>query len=286
MANIINTSFIQDPAIQQPFTGPSLAFLQNSIKEQLSAIVQNLAQNQVSQNGPYSIYGCQKTSLGGSNYSYSPGYIWYAGEIYYFQGTNLLSVPDTDICTIVTQNDVNDPIYFSDLNPYYVLNHRIILISDGLSGSGTFNYSTITPLIATPYVKQRLYTSLIQTYSPNTGVTTLGSVTTPNDGTTRTYLLQMTLNTSVDGKILITNDSGQTNMGGYTIYIGSYASALISCISHSASYGGYAQSNGNIFTVATIGPGVTINFNMNPDNNAVLNGNLYSNGGYATVFEL
>lgn len=55
--NRINTSFIVDPNIQQPFTGRSLKFLQDSVENQLAYALIGLIGESYSAAIPYALYG-------------------------------------------------------------------------------------------------------------------------------------------------------------------------------------------------------------------------------------
>lgn len=187
--NIINTSNIIEPSQLQPFTGYSLEFIQNSTKEMLYSVVQGLIGNSTSTTIPYILWGCIKTNIGGSNYSYTQGYIMLNKEIYYFPGIASISITDTDVCKIIiTPDSIADPLYFTNGNPYNVHDHRTIQLTNGLSGSGDFNFSQAVKV-------QKYYANL---YSA-TGFTVNSAsyqdftsmvYTTPNDGVTRNYIIE------------------------------------------------------------------------------------------------
>lgn len=141
MSKIINTSYISSPSIKQPFTGPSLKFLQDGTKELVNAMVASLTSNVSPNVNPIILYGCKKTHLSGSYYQFDPGYFHYQAELFYFSGATSISITDRPICTIVTLHDpVADPLTFTDTVPRNVHNNRIITISNGLTGTGDFDY--------------------------------------------------------------------------------------------------------------------------------------------------
>lgn len=140
--NIINTSLIVDPAVQQPLTGKSLTFLQDATKELLSSIVASLDPVAYLASSPIVLQGCEKTSLGGNNYSYNAGFVFFGGEIYYLPVITSVSITVSDQVNIVITNDATaDPVTFSDGSVKNVHNVRNVTVVNGTLGTGTFNYA-------------------------------------------------------------------------------------------------------------------------------------------------
>lgn len=185
MANQIYTGYISDPTVSQPLTGPSFAFMQSATTEMIAAVVQNLIQSDtVNFNTPYAVYGCRQTSLGAGNYSYTQGYVFFKGELFLFPAISSIAIPDTAVCTITISDDpIADPITFTDGIARNVNLHRTLTLTDGLSGSGDFNFNTTIFLIQP---KIRLYQTIAD-FNFYTGTHTITTLTTPNDGITRTY---------------------------------------------------------------------------------------------------
>lgn len=140
--NIINTNQIVDPNVQQPFTGKSLTFLQNSTKEMLDAIVSGMLGYKPSPTVPVALYGAVETALGGGDFSYSEGYIYFNGEIYkleYVASIHILTGKEVTITT--TADPTADPVVFFDNSTKNVHDVRKLVISDGWGGD--FQFSSV-----------------------------------------------------------------------------------------------------------------------------------------------
>jgi hypothetical protein len=140
MSNLINTSFISDPLIGQPFTGLSLAFLQNSTKEQVVATVAAMIGDNYNATMPYVVYGLRPYGT----HQYHPGYMLYQGEVYFSPGkTTTTAFTHVPVMTITVANDPTaDPLTFTDNIARNVHNIRTLVMSDAVSGSGTFDFLT------------------------------------------------------------------------------------------------------------------------------------------------
>lgn len=140
----IITSNITDPSIQQPFTGKSLEFLQDSIKENdfsLIAQILNARGLTYSASTPYKLW-----QEGATSYSF----VLFGGEIYYMDENVPLGA---NIAILNNSNDpVADPVTFSDGVSRSVHHRRRITQTVGTLGTGLFNLSAIkninTPLLS------------------------------------------------------------------------------------------------------------------------------------------
>lgn len=137
--NTIITTSILDPSIQQPFTGPSLDFLQNATKEQSAAFARGMIGDFYNSAIAYILHGVNPY---GTN-QYKEGYIFWNGEVYYCPGKSTTTAfANVPVLTITVTNDATaDPTIFSDLVPRNVHNVRRLIMSDAVSGSGTFDLS-------------------------------------------------------------------------------------------------------------------------------------------------
>jgi hypothetical protein len=274
--NQIYTGYVNSPLTNQPLTGPSIAFLQSATTEVIAAIVQNIIQSDtVSFTTPYALYGCKKTSLGGGNYSYTAGYIFYKGEIFSFPGISSIAIPDTDVVKITITNDpIADPIKFTDLVFRNVHNHRTLVLSDGLSGSGDFNFNSIVYLIQP---KVRLSQGIAD-FSFYTGTHTITTLTTPNDGITRTYLIQISVN------LKITSKTGTAHADcSLEIKQGSSVMATVEMESWTNTPVQNVAWPANVQAIATLGPNTAIDFNVI---DTVSNGGTQVVTGLASMIEL
>jgi hypothetical protein len=140
MSDFILTNSISDPLIGQPWTGPSLNFLQNGFNVQTSGLAQSIIGRSYNNANTYVLSGLQPY---GTN-QYYPGYIFYQGEIFYCAGkSSTTSFTHIPILTLTITNDpIADPLLFTDAISRNVHNIRTMVLSDGISGSGTVDLST------------------------------------------------------------------------------------------------------------------------------------------------
>jgi hypothetical protein len=129
--NHIDTSNINDPICEQPFTGPSLTFLQDSYKEAMAGIVPAIVGSEFSDSYQYIMKGILPL---GSN-QYSDGYVWAYGEIYYCVGKTSITAAHPLCFTITTTPDASaDPLLFTDGISRNVHNVVQVVLSDDVSG--------------------------------------------------------------------------------------------------------------------------------------------------------
>ena len=148
MANKIDTSQIVDPNTLQPFTGRSLQFLQDATQEQINHLANAMFTNgDDSGGGAKALWGVEEFDLGGNSFNFTAGAVWYQGEINTMDSV-VITINDTAVVNIVTTNDPTaDPLTFTDAVQRDVHNIRKMVVSDGASGSGEFNFSVITNIL-------------------------------------------------------------------------------------------------------------------------------------------
>jgi len=153
MNRIITTS-ISDPLIQQPLTGKSLDFLQNNYSAGFLALGQSLIGETFDISTPYILKGLDAF---GTN-QYNEGWVFYFGEIYYCPGkATTTAFSNVPVLTLTVSNDSTaDPVTFTDGVPRNVHNNRTMVLSDAVSGSGTFDLSDAV------YLQQKLIRKEIQ----------------------------------------------------------------------------------------------------------------------------
>lgn len=141
--NTILTSSILDPNVQQPFTGKSLTFLQNSYTNIFSSIGQSIVGDRnYSGLGFYVISGLRNTGVAPA-YVISEGWIFYDGQMYYCSGYSGTPVNDV-IGTITYAYDTSiDPVTFTDGIGRNVHRVQTIVLSDGVSGSSDLDYDAL-----------------------------------------------------------------------------------------------------------------------------------------------
>jgi hypothetical protein len=147
--NRIITTDINDPLIQQPFTGLSLDFIQNNTAKLVEMAIVSQIGSDYSTLVPYAIHKCKIGAMG--NTIGGDGYILFGGEVYYVNGiTGILAFTNVLVANITIANDgVADPVTFTDAVSRNVHNHREITWSDAISGTGAFDYTDVVILNTT-----------------------------------------------------------------------------------------------------------------------------------------
>lgn len=157
MANIINTSFISDPNIQQPWTGPELKFLQDSNQYDNVNLIMGMNPAIYNSGFPVALWGCQATLVSGTTWNIASGAISFISngtgvpEIFSTLGTLVsgpitLTGPQVLVGYITTIPGAPDPITFSDGIPRNVCDIRMISFSAGTYGSTILNHSNLAYL--------------------------------------------------------------------------------------------------------------------------------------------
>jgi hypothetical protein len=126
----INTSFVSDPSIQQPFTTKSLDFLQSASKQVIATICRNIVKNHgltYSATVPYQL--SQSTGLVSFT---TDGAIFFNDEVYILE-ENASSALYATIDT--TADATADPLLFSDLVNRDVHDNRYLTFTNTLAGS-------------------------------------------------------------------------------------------------------------------------------------------------------
>ena len=116
-------------------------FLQLAHQEATSSIIQSMIGPSYSVAVPYVLYGFAVTGGGIYPVTYSPGALFFNGEIFLFPGQTIpgtYGFPDVGVLDINTAYyTINaDPVLFTDAVSRYVHNIRTVYITGGPSGSG------------------------------------------------------------------------------------------------------------------------------------------------------
>jgi hypothetical protein len=188
---VISISQISDPNKQQPFTGLSLEFLQNALRKDDAGIIETLVTKIVgsySLTVPYVISGCVVTD---SNKDVTAGKIFYGGKFYETTSVN----GTTNVARFIltkTQDATADPVTFSDSSTGSVHDIYKYVPTDVASG-GDF---IATDLVRLDSVTAKEYANIYSAASFNVNNSggynnfTSMTYTTPNDGTTRNYIIE------------------------------------------------------------------------------------------------
>ncbi len=130
----INTFLGTDPNGQQPFTAPSLLFLQQAYQEAIDAICRSKG---FLQTKIYVLYGCVNSTFGGSTFTISAGAVYYAGEIFLVDAVTFTqAMGQTAVGSLVVTNPAPDPTTFEDGINRNVHDVRKIVVASGVSGTG------------------------------------------------------------------------------------------------------------------------------------------------------
>ncbi len=159
--NRIKTTDVVDPSIQQPLTTKSLDFLQDANKETTLALATAFIGDNYDSTLPYILTGLDIYGT----HQYHEGYVLYGGEVYYSAGkSGTTAFSNMPVMTITTTNDsIADPVTFTDGVARNVHNVRRMVLSDAVSGTGTFNLTAAT----------RVQNSA-KTYTPTLTATAIG----------------------------------------------------------------------------------------------------------------
>lgn len=144
--NIIDTSQISDPNVQQPFLGTSLAFLQNSTKEAISNTIIGLIGSSYSTSQVYILFGCGRTGAadtGIGTTTVAAGAIFYNGEVYTVPLQTVTLASNYLIGALLITAGSPDPVLFSDGSSKSVHNVRQWAMSAGASSAA--NYANWIP---------------------------------------------------------------------------------------------------------------------------------------------
>jgi hypothetical protein len=161
------------PGIAYPFPKKGLNFLQQSYQEAITHLSQALIGNSPSTTIGYVMYGCIKTLISGSNYSFTAGAIFFNGEIYPVAAIASIIIGTAAILKISDVADpVADPTTFTDLSTQHVHRVRTIVISDGALNSGDLNYDDVVF-----YNRSQTYVPVLKAYD-NTSTEVVGGFTT------------------------------------------------------------------------------------------------------------
>lgn len=151
----INTGFVVDPTIQQPFTTKSLDFLQMNSKEMIYAICRNLVTMSGRTYSPTVPYFIAQNNMGIIT---SDGFIFFNDELYVLD-ENTASLPYLIVDT--TADATYDPLLFTDNVSRNVHNNRRLTFTSTLAGSLFADADVVDikkPLVVSPLVAQLLTT--------------------------------------------------------------------------------------------------------------------------------
>jgi len=128
--NKIDTGFVVDPSILQPFTSRSLKFLQDADKDMITGVCMYIVGDSYDTAKGYVLSG-----LTNAGNIYFTGYIFYNGELYYCSGADITGYANpARLLVDVTNDGVADPLTFSDGIARNVHNVRKLKIQDVAAG--------------------------------------------------------------------------------------------------------------------------------------------------------
>lgn len=186
MSKRINTGYVSDPTIQQPFTTKSLDFIQDGVLEITNGIVKHMIQS----------YGLTYSTSVPYLIAYGTGvynrYYFFNGELYLAQGSSASLYAHID----TTPDGTADPLLFSDNVNRNVHNNRYLTIN-AISTGALFAMADVINIIDKTNDELSLATqsTTSATYVDLTGL----SFVTPNDGISRKYKLTFKSDSDLDG---------------------------------------------------------------------------------------
>jgi hypothetical protein len=130
-----------------PIQGATLDFLQNAPKEILEMMARNQVGRLYSTSSKYILEGCDD-SIAGSVHTISNGWMLYNDTLYRVVGSAVtLGGGQVVLCNIVDQYlGGTDPVTFTDLSTHNVHQDKVITLSAGTTGTGSFDYSVALPI--------------------------------------------------------------------------------------------------------------------------------------------
>jgi len=199
----IDTTQVTDPSTLQPFTARSLKFLQDATAEDVAGIIKSIVTSNLgsySLSVPYVISGCVYSGTT-PNFAVTAGEIFYNGKYYAVNAcSSFTNIPQFN--EVLSQDPTADPVTFSDSSSKNVHNIYEYEATDVVSG-GDFDATDFVSLYGTDSKLSVLRSASTIPAVANQATSstsyidlTNATYTTPNDGVTRTWLIQG--KTSVD----------------------------------------------------------------------------------------
>jgi hypothetical protein len=188
-----------------PFKVESKEFLQKSYREMVDSVIRSIVITNLgtySSTTPYVVEGCVLTN---SNKDISAGIVFYGGNFYNVSAITSGTAP-LEFQLESSADGTADPTTFSDGSPHSIhLDYHFTTYSAGAAPSPTFNATALVNLygVKTSFT----YQSPNQNTTSTSFIDLTGSTyTTPNDGKTRTWLIQGKTNVRFAGS---TGDGGK-----------------------------------------------------------------------------
>jgi hypothetical protein len=189
------------PSVGMPIKAGTIDHLQQSYIELLVPLMRRVASRGSLTGAPLAISGCENTGTLPS-YAFYDGLVIHGGVIYLLQGASFTpGGGQTAVCTITTSyvtGTAYDPVTHTDGLPYNVHEVKIITVGAGVSGSGSFDYSSL----------QQPELPLTQTVNSHYTVSQTVRCRKNRDGAIFTDGLLTCLVTAVIGDVLFTYPSG------------------------------------------------------------------------------
>lgn len=199
----IDVSQIVDPSIQQPFTGLSLAFLQEANKEMIYAVCRNIIVSHGHTFSATTPYFISADNYGGIT---GDGYVFYGNELY----RTSENVAGYDYAIVDTTPDsVADPVLFTDSVNRNVHGNRYITYTPTASGA-LYNVNDVINAFTNVKVASQ-YTLASQTTSSSVYID-FTSLSYATSGSTKKYEIEL------KGTVNIGTTSGTNSAGGGALF--------------------------------------------------------------------
>lgn len=135
---ILDTALIVDPSVQQPFTGPSLLFIENSYKEILNALARV---GIIDATKVTVLFGCVNSTPGTTTFTLTAGAVYYNGEVYLVPAATLTTAGNVVVINLLDTNTLGNQT-FSDGIARTTSHDRTGVFALATSGTGTLSGST------------------------------------------------------------------------------------------------------------------------------------------------
>lgn len=206
----INTTQIVSPTSKQPFTGRSLAFLQDYNEEDKAAIIKTIVTQNLgsySLTVPYVISGCVVSDAGKD---VTAGEIFYGGKYYETTAVNGVTNVARFILT-QTQDATADPLIFSDSVSKTVHDIFKYIPTDVASG-GDFTSAALVSVYGAGKISFFIEAATASVTSTSWADLATATYTTPNDGITRTWAIVGKANFSFTPSSGLSTDGGSLKL--------------------------------------------------------------------------
>jgi hypothetical protein len=251
-----------------PLTGDDITFLQNALREGIMSTMQDQV------NTPVVLSGCVFTNPTTGLWNWTAGFVYYNGQIYNLaSGTATITGLQYLNWAFAQSNlSAGDAVYENGATQHtWIANVASVVVNT------TANDMRATVKYPKAISSKVVLSQAIADFNFHTGTNTITSITTPDDGNTRQYIIELQVACGCTSKV----SNGQSD---FTVEIKQGSSVLATAEFQTW---GTANKNNNtsmvLRAIATLPPATVINFNSI---DVATNGGVFIATGIATIIEL